>query len=86
MSIVNPQPAVTDLTFWGWSRRTMEEFEQDALRKGVNIQSYHTDNGIFKSKTIVQEVLQNTRAIRYSGVGAKWHNGVAEGAVSIVAS
>jgi len=41
----------------------MEGFERDALHKGVNVQSYHTDNGIFKSKRFVQEVLQNTRAI-----------------------
>ena len=41
----------------------MEGFERDALHKGVNVQSYHTDNGIFKNKRFVQEVLQNARAI-----------------------
>jgi len=64
----------------------MEGFERDALHKGVNVQSYHTDNGIFKSKRFVQEVLQNARAICYRGVGAKCQNGVAEGAISIVSS
>ena len=64
----------------------LENFERDALNKGVDVQSYHTDNGIFKSKRFVQEIMKNSQVIRYSGVGAKWQNGAAEGAISIVSS
>ena len=48
-----------------------ESFERMALHMGVTIESYHTDNGIFKSKAFVDEIIKNEQVIRYSGVGAK---------------
>ena len=53
---------------------------------GVTIDSYHTDNGIYKSKAFTEELAQNYQSIRFSGVGAKWQNGVAEGAIQIIVS
>jgi len=64
----------------------LKNFERDALNKGVDVQSYNTANGIFKSKRFVQEVMKNSQVIRCSGVGAKWQNGAAEGAISVVSS
>ena len=61
-----------------------EGFERMALDYGVNIESYHTDNGIFKSQAYVKHLHDNNQSIRYSGVGAKWQNGAAENAIRIV--
>ena len=52
----------------------------------MKIDSYQTDNGIFKSQRYVEAIKQEEQTIRYSGVGAKWQNGVAEGAIRIVVS
>ena len=61
-------------------------FERMAKEVGVIVEQYHTDNGIYKSKAYVQELIDNQQSIRYSGVGAKWQAGVAEGAIRIVVS
>ena len=53
---------------------------------GVEIDSDHTDNGIYKSKAFTEELALRYQSIRFSGVGAKWQNGVAEGAIRIVVS
>ena len=56
------------------------------MSHGVNINAYHTDNGIFKSKAFVHHIASNYQDIRYSGVGAKWQNGVAESAIGLIVS
>ena len=53
---------------------------------GVQVKEYHTDNGIFKSQAYVKEIIEKQQKIRYSGVGAKWQNGVAEGGIRIIVS
>jgi len=63
-----------------------DSFERMALASGVSIESYHTDNGTFKSQRFIQEIVRDVQSIRFSGVGAKWQNGVAEGAIRIVVS
>ena len=63
-----------------------ENFERILSHMGVTVDSYHTDNGTFKSKAFVKEIVTNNQAIRFSGVGAKWQNGAAEGAIRIVVS
>jgi len=68
------------------SINALDSFEHSSLQIGVCVSSYHTDNGIFKSKRFVHEIMRNSQSIRYSGVGAKWQNGVSEGAISIIAS
>ncbi len=47
------------------------------------VQNYHTDNGIYKSKAFTEELARNYQGIRFSGVGAHWQNGQAEGAIRI---
>lgn len=61
-----------------------DSYERMALDNGVVIESYHTDNGVFKSRQFVQEITKNVQSIKYSGVGAKWQNGAAEGGIRIV--
>jgi len=68
------------------SINALDNFEHVALHQGVDIKSYHTDNGIFKSKRFVHEILLNAKTIRYSGVGAKWQNRAAESAIGLVSS
>jgi hypothetical protein len=63
-----------------------DNFERMSLQHGVVIDSYHTDNGTFKSRRFVEEIRSNVQSIRYSGVGAKWQNGVAEGGIRIIVS
>ena len=60
------------------------EFERHAYDLGVTVDSYHTDNGVYKSKAFTQELALNYQSIRFSAVGAHWQNGVAEGAIRIV--
>ena len=66
--------------------RAKENFERLAMQLGIDISSYHTDNGIFNSQRFIKEIADNHQSIRYSGVGAKWQNGVAEGAIRILVS
>ena len=61
-------------------------FERMAKDVGVDVMSYHTDNGIYTSKAYVVNLVQNQQSIRHSGVGAKWQNGVTEGAIGMVVS
>ena len=63
-----------------------DSYERMCLEQGVIVESYHTDNGIYKSKAFVKEIITNRQGIRFSGVGAKWQNGAAEGAIRIVVS
>jgi len=59
-------------------------FERFAKEHGVSIQEYHTDNGVYQSSAFQEALRENYQTIRYSGVGAKWQNGVAENAIKIV--
>ena len=46
-------------------------FERQAMEMGVTVDSYHTDNGIFKSQAFTRELHEKYQNIRFSGVGAK---------------
>lgn len=61
-------------------------FERMARDVGVDVDQYHTDNGIYTCQAYVQELVNSEQSIRYSGVGAKWQAGAAEGAIRIVVS
>ena len=61
-------------------------FERKAMELGVTVSSYHTDNGIFKSRAFTEEIVNNHQSICFSGVGAKWQNGAAEGAIGLVSA
>ena len=61
-------------------------FERDALGQGVEVKSYHTDNGIFTSAKVMEELLKSNQTISLSGVGTAHQNGVAERAIKTVVS
>lgn len=61
-------------------------FEQEAADANVVVKSYHSDNGIFNSKEFKEHCLKLNQTISFSGVGAKFQNGVAENAVGFITS
>ena len=56
-------------------------YERDALHNGVMIRTYHTDNGVFTTKSFVQELDSKEQNAKICGVGAHHQNGIAEAAV-----
>ncbi len=63
-----------------------ESFERKARDMGVAVESYHTDNGVYKSQAFINKLVKDKQSIRFSGVGAKWQNGYAEGAINHIVS
>jgi Reverse transcriptase (RNA-dependent DNA polymerase) len=59
-------------------------FEREAKLCGVRIQTYHADNGIFKSQEFTSDLLRLDQTITLSAVGAHHQNGVAERAIRTV--
>ena len=53
-------------------------FEQYADNRGVRVQAYHADNGIFKAKKWVEECRQRKQNLTIAGVNAYHQNGIAE--------
>ncbi len=51
-----------------------EAFERSADKRGVRVEHYHCDNGIFASRTLQR----SGQTISFCGVGAHHQNGVAE--------
>ena len=58
--------------------------EKEVADVGIQIKSYHSDNGIFSSKEFMQHCNDLNQTISFSGVGAKFQNGVAENAIKTV--
>ena len=61
-------------------------FEQEAADAGVKIKSYHSDNGVFNSKEFKDHCTKLDQKLTFSGVGAKFQNGVAENAIGFITS
>jgi len=55
-----------------------QAFEKFALDRGVKIEQYHADNGIFASRGFREEVHRCGQKLTFCGVGAHHQNGVAE--------
>ena len=53
-------------------------FEDMALRHGINIKSYHADNGIFKARKWVEACRLKQQSLTFAGVNAHHQNGIAE--------
>lgn len=49
------------------------------------IQKCHTDNGAFASKELLEQLCSGTQGIWFSCAGAAHSNGVAEGAIGVIA-
>jgi transposase InsO family protein len=59
--------------------RAKEQFERICRDYGVMVQSYLSDNGsVFTSPAFTKHLQKFEQVLRYAGVGAHHHNGVAE--------
>jgi hypothetical protein len=58
--------------------RRSELSENFCLERGVRVEHYHADNGIFASKGFREEVQRCGQKLTFCGVGAHHQNGVAE--------
>ena len=58
--------------------------EKEGSDVGVKIKSYHSDNGIFSGAEFTQHCADLQQTISFSGVGAKFQNGIAENAIKTV--
>ena len=59
-------------------------FERSAKSCGVPILSSHGDNGIFKDEAFMKDIDDKGQDIDFSGIGAKFQNGVAERSIRTV--
>jgi hypothetical protein len=48
------------------------ELERHALEMGVNVKSYHTDNGVYKSQAFTEELTSNNQSIHFSTSMWSW--------------
>jgi hypothetical protein len=53
-------------------------FEQYAKARGVSIQAYHADNGIFRAHKWVKACWSKGQSLTFVGVNAHHQNGMAE--------
>ena len=53
-------------------------FEKHAVNRGVTVQAYHADNGIFKAKKWTEECQQQKQNLSFAGVNAHHQNSIAE--------
>ena len=53
-------------------------FEKYAANRGVTIQAYHVDNGIFKAKKWMEECHQQKQNLTFAGINAHHQNSIAK--------
>ena len=58
--------------------------EQEAADVGVKVKRYHSDNGVFSSREFKDHCTALNQKLRFSGVGAKFQNGIAERSIQTV--
>jgi hypothetical protein len=64
--------------------RGKHAFEREARSCGVEIKSYRGDNGVYRTREFMKDLLIRGQAIKFSGVGAHHQNGVAERAIRTI--
>jgi hypothetical protein len=57
------------------SKCDYEKFEQ---RYNITVDSYHADNGAFRSATFQKSIDKENQKLNFSGVNAHWQNGLVE--------
>jgi hypothetical protein len=60
--------------------------EREARDANVKIKKYHLDNGVFSSKEFKDHCTKLGQDLTFSGVGAKFQNGVAERSIGTVSN
>ena len=59
-------------------------FENYAQQRGVRIEAYHADNGVFRAHQWVDHCTKQKQILTYAGVGAHHQNGVAERRIRVL--
>jgi hypothetical protein len=54
------------------------DYEKFAQRYQVTVNSYHANNGAFRSETFQKEIDNKNQKLHFSGVNAQWQNGLVE--------
>jgi chloramphenicol O-acetyltransferase len=54
------------------------DYEKFAQRYQVTVNSYHADNGAFRSETFQKSNDNKNQKLDFSGVNAQWQNGLVE--------
>jgi hypothetical protein len=58
--------------------RSKCDYEKFAQCYNVTVDSYHADNGAFRSKTFQKAIENKNQKLNFSGVNAQWQNGLVE--------
>jgi hypothetical protein len=58
--------------------RSKCDYEKFAKRYQVTVNSYHADNGAFRSETFQKSIADKNQKLHFSGVNAQWQNGLVE--------
>jgi hypothetical protein len=58
--------------------RSKCDYETFAKRYNITIDSYHADNGAFRSKIFQKSIDNNNQKLNFSGVNAQWQSGLVE--------
>jgi hypothetical protein len=58
--------------------RSKCDYEKFAKRYNVTVDSYHADNGAFRSETFQKSIEDKHQKLHFSGVNAQWQNGLVE--------
>ena len=60
--------------------QTKHDFEHLAGTRGINVKSYHVDNGRFAERFFVNDLKHCLQRISFCGVGVYHQNGITENA------
>jgi hypothetical protein len=59
--------------------RSKCDYEKFVKRYQVTVNSYHADNGAFRSETFQKSIQDKNQKLHFSGVNTQWQNGLVEG-------
>jgi chloramphenicol O-acetyltransferase len=54
------------------------DYETFAKHYKVNVESYHADNGSFRTETFQKDIENKNQRLNFSGVNAQWQSGLVE--------
>jgi hypothetical protein len=58
--------------------RSKCDYETFAKRYNITLDSYHAENGAFRSEIFQKSIDNNNHKLNFSGVNAQWQNGLVE--------
>ena len=64
--------------------RGKQSYEKLCLDHGIIVDTYLSDNGLFKANTFIQHSLEHSQRLRFCGVNAHHQDGIAERSIHTV--